>query len=91
MLTMRPEDLLDRLEDKPFRPFRIHLSDGSTLEVPEAGMLIIGMSSAVLPSKWGQDEEGRRLAKHWRTVALSHMVQFTDLEEQVNGRTGKRK
>jgi len=86
---MRPEDLLNRLHDEPFRPFRIHLSDGSSLEVPDKSMVIVGRSSAVLPSRFGLDEEGHSLAEHWRTVALVHMVQFSDLSETTNGRPGR--
>ena len=71
---MRAEDLLDRLEDHPFKPFRVHLSDGTALDVAEPGMVIVGKSSAVLPSRFGKDEEGRRLAEHWRTIALVHIV-----------------
>jgi len=87
---MRSEDLLDRLQDHPFKPFRLHLSDGSRLDIPEPGMVIVGESSAVIPSQWGRDDDGRRLARHWRTVALSHMVQFTDLDETVDGKHRKR-
>ena len=83
---MRPEDLLNRLHDEPFRAFRIHLSDGTLLEVPERAMVIVGRSTAVLPSRFGRDEEGRRLAESWRTVALVHMVQFSDLKEKTDGR-----
>ena len=88
---MRPEDLLDRLEDQPFKPFRIHLSDGTALEVREPGMVIVGRSSAVLPSGFGRDEDGRRLAEHWRTIALVHIVQFSDVDEKVNGKRKRRK
>ena len=85
-LDMRPEDLLNRLHDEPFRPFRIHLSDGTSLDVPENNMVIVGRSSAVLPRRFGQVEQGHRLAEHWRTVALVHMVQFSDLAQKTNGR-----
>ena len=87
---MRAEDLLNRLQDEAFRPFRIHLSDGSLLDVPETGMVIVGKSSAVLPSRFDQDEEGRRIAARWRTVALIHIVQFSDLDERVNGKGRRR-
>ena len=87
---MRTEDLLNRLFDKPFKAFRLHLSDGSRLDVSEPGMLIVGESSAVIPSVWTKDEEGRRFAKHWRTVALSHIVQFGDIEETVEGKKKRR-
>ena len=87
---MRSEDLLDRLEDRPFQPFRVHLSDGTTLDVVEPGMVIVGRSTAVLPSRFGRDAEGRRLAEHWRTIALMHIVQFSDLRERRNGRRHRR-
>jgi hypothetical protein len=88
---MRPEDLLDRLQDRPFQAFRIHLSDGTVLDVPEPGMVIVGRSTAVLPSRFGLDEEGRRLAEHWRTISLVHMVQFSDLAEGTNGKRRRRR
>ena len=88
---MRPEDLRNRLDDQPFRPFRVHLSDGSTIEVPHRDMVIVGRSTAVLPSRFGEDEEGRTLAERWRTVDLIHMVQFTEIDDTPNGRQGRRR
>ena len=77
---MRAADLIRRIEDPAFRPFRIHLSDGTLLDVTQPGMVIVGLSSAVLPTQFGE-EEGKRIAKDWRTIALSHIVQFSDLDE----------
>lgn len=82
---MRAEDLLNRINDRPFKPFRIHLSDGTALDVPEPGMVIVGRSSAVLPTRWARDEEGRRIAERWRTISVIHIVQFSDLDERTNG------
>ncbi len=79
---MRTEDLMNRLEDRPFRPFRIHLSDGTNLDVAQPGMVIVGRSTAVLPTRFGQDEEGRPVAERWRTIALMHIVQFSDLNDR---------
>ncbi len=87
---MRVTDLLNRVNDRPFRGFRIHLSDGSAIPVTEPGMMIVGPSSAVLPTEFGS-EQGERVATRWRTVALSHMVQFSDLDEPVSGKRRKRK
>jgi len=85
---VRAEDLNNRLHDRPFRPFRIHLSDGTSIEVSDPGMIVVGRSSAVLPTRFGADEEGRRLAEAWQTVALVHMVRFTELESPgANGAT----
>ena len=88
---MRAADLTRKLEDRPFKPFRIHLLDGTLLDVQEPGMVIVGMSSAVLPKAYGVDEDGRRILRDWRTVALSHIVQFTDLRDhgRSNGRRRK--
>ncbi len=86
---MRAKDLLNRINDRPFRGFRVHLSDGSVIPVTEPGMIIVGASSAVLPTEFGKDQ-GERIATRWRTVALSHMVQFSDLDEPVSGKRRKR-
>ncbi len=86
---MRIRDLTSRLADRPFRGFRIHLSDGSSIPVTDPGMLIVGPSSAVLPTEFGK-EEGERVATRWRTVALAHMVQFSDLDEPLSGKRRKR-
>ncbi len=84
---MRARDLLSRLQDQPFKPFRMHLSDGTKLDVTEPGMIVVGMNSAVVPVKWGKDEDGHKLARNWRTIALAHIVQFSD----INGGNGKRR
>lgn len=88
---MREKDLFDRVYDRPFKPFRVHLSDGSRLDVTDPGMLIIGDTSAVLPSVWTRDDEGRRIAKHWRTIALAHIVQFGDIDEAIENKRRRRK
>lgn len=87
---MRVKDFINRLSDNPFRGFRIHLSDGSTIAVSDYGMVIVGRSSAVLPTEFGK-EDGERVVERWRTVALSHMVQFSDLDEPVSGKRHRRR
>ena len=64
----------------------MHLRDGTKLDVTEPRM-IVGFGSAVVPVKWGKDEDGRKLALNWRTIALSHIVQFSD----IHGGNGKRR
>lgn len=87
---MQPDDLLKRLENRPFKPFRIHLTDGSIIQVDEPGMVIVGASMAVLPTRFRRTQQGRRMAEDWRTVALSHMVQFRDRPVRGNGRRASR-
>ena len=88
---MRTEDLLSRLHDEPFRPFRVHLSDGTTLNVAQPNMVIVGKSTAVLPSRFERDEEGRPFAANWRTIALLHIVQFSEIDERGNRKRRRRK
>jgi hypothetical protein len=84
---MRPADLLNRLSDEPFRPFRVHLSDGSRLDVPDRNMVIVGRSTAVLPNRFGKDDGGHRIALNWQTIALIHIVEFSDFGRSANGRS----
>jgi hypothetical protein len=88
---MAPSDLFDRLNDQPFKPFRVHLSDGSRVDVSMPGLIVVGETSAVVPTVWTKEEEGRRYGKHWRTIVLSHIVQFGDIDETVEGKRRKRK
>jgi hypothetical protein len=59
--------------------------------VTNAGVVLVGESSAILPTELGHDAEGFPVVKRWRTVALSHMVQFSDLDEPVTGKQPKKK
>jgi hypothetical protein len=86
---MTRADLLNRLNDRPFSPFRVHVSDGAVLEVRHPMMLIVGETSVVLPTMWGTDEEGEPMPKRWRTLALAHLTQFSDME--TGGGNGKRR
>lgn len=89
---MDPTDLLNKLCDHPFKPFRVHLSDGSEIDVVEPGMVIVSDTSAVLPDMWaGKDDLGRPLARHWRTIALDQITQFVDLPIPRNGKNRSRK
>jgi hypothetical protein len=87
---MTRRDLLNRLEDQPFSPFRVHVSDGAVLEVRNPGMVIVGLTTAVLPTVWGKDEDGLLYPQRWRTVALAHLTQFSDIATS-NGKRRKRK
>lgn len=88
---MTATDLNQRLYDTPFRPFRIRLSDGSNIPVMNAGMVLVGQTSAILPTELGHDSEGFPLVRRWRTVTLSHIVQFSDVDEPVSGKRPKKR
>lgn len=77
---MSPQDLLNRLHDAPFKPFRVRLSNNSTIDILEPGLVIVGPTSAVMPIQTAKDDFGYTLVTQWRTIALAHMVEFADIE-----------
>jgi hypothetical protein len=87
---MRLQDFLQRLNDMPFRPFRIHVSDGSVVEVMQPGMVIPSRTTVILPTMFGADEDGHRYAKRWRTISLDHITQFSDGENEPKKRLRRR-
>jgi hypothetical protein len=87
---MSPQDLVNKLHDEPFKPFRVRLTNNSTIDVLEAGSVVVGPTSAIMPLEY-VEEDGLRLVRRWKTVALSHMVEFLDLETQRNGSKRRRK
>lgn len=54
-------------------------------------MVLVGESSVILPTERGRDPEGYPLVKRWRTVALAHIVQFSDIDEPVTGKRPKKR
>jgi hypothetical protein len=87
---MKTEDLVRKLDDKPFRPFRIRLVNNTTYDVVDPGMIIIGDSSAVIAIRNIRDESGHYLTTDWRTVSIAHMLEFSDLEVKPNGSKRKK-
>jgi hypothetical protein len=86
MLLMSPHDLLNRLHDEPFKPFRVRLSNNTTIDVTDAGLVIVGPTSAVMPIQTAKDDFGYTLVTQWRTIALSHLVEFADIDPPKSGR-----
>jgi hypothetical protein len=82
---MTNHDLLQRLADIPFKSFRLKMSNSTAIDVNEPGNIIVGDSSAVLPVETYVDDKGYRIVLNWKTIALSHIVEFSDLEPKSNG------
>ena len=49
-------------------------------------MIIPGDSSAVVVTRIKRDEKGYVIADDWRTVSISHMVEFSDLNIKPDSR-----
>jgi len=86
---MRARDLLNKLHDQPFQPFRVRLSNSTTTDVLDPNTVVVGPSSAIMPIETVQDSSGYYVVPRWRTVALAHMVEFVDIDPPKS--TSKRK
>jgi hypothetical protein len=87
---MRAPDLIRKLHDHPFRPFRIHLSDGTAIPVREPLMITVGRSSAVVPTEFGM-MDGEKVVERWRTIAIDHVVRFADMDEPMTGKRPRKR
>jgi hypothetical protein len=83
---MTYHDLYRKLHDEPFKPFRLRLSNSTVIDVVDPGSVIVGESSAVLPVEMVQDDRGVRIARNWKTISISHIVEFTDLDVKAEKR-----
>jgi hypothetical protein len=83
---MRYHDLIRRWNDKPFKPFRIRMSNASAIDVLSPGSVIVGRSSAVVPTATKTDARGYQFAEDWKTISIAHIVEFIDLNEKSNGK-----
>jgi hypothetical protein len=87
---MTHHDVIRKLDDQPFKPFRIRLVNNTTYDILDPGMIIVGDSSAVVATQNIRDETGHRVTTDWRTVSIAHMLEFSDLQTSRNGkRKGK--
>ena len=88
---MRARDLLNKLHDEPFQPFRVRLSNNSTIDVLNPNTVVVGPSSAIMPLETMRDGiSGYYIVSRWRTVALSHIVEFVDIDPPKSTSTRKR-
>jgi hypothetical protein len=74
---MLPSELLAMIRQRPFVPFRIHVTDGTTYDIFHPEMVMPGISSAVigLPANNAEPYYGRT-----ETIALRHVVRLVPLD-----------
>jgi hypothetical protein len=77
---MRVRDLLNKLHDEPFQPFRARLTNNSTIDVLDPNTVVVGPSSAIMPIETIRDSSGYYVVARWRTVALAHIIEFVDID-----------
>jgi YD repeat-containing protein len=79
---MTYRDLFRRLEETPFKRFRIRVVNNTVYDSFDAGMVIVAKSSAFVVTQYERDEDGRRVAADWRTISISHILEFADIDDK---------
>ena len=75
---MTPAALRERLKASGFRPFRIVTSDGTTYDVRDPDLVMVGLGDIVvgIPS-----EQDASLFRATHLVSLRHVIRLEPLEE----------
>ena len=74
---MRPEELEALLQLSSFRPFTVHLTDGTTFEVCHPDQ--VRLTRSALHVLITRDESGNQIARHLR-CALIHINRLETLD-----------
>jgi hypothetical protein len=69
---MRPEDIPELLRRRPFRPFRLRLTDGRTYDVMHPEMAMVGRSWVEIGLARPDDPEN--IADRFVGVSLLHIM-----------------
>lgn len=74
---MPPEDIKEKLQQRPFVPFRIVLSDGMAYELRHPDLLLLGKRSAVVGLTGSPADT---LYDRYVTIALLHVTRLEPLQ-----------
>lgn len=83
---MRRDELVNALRASPFRPFRLHLSDGSSFDVRHPEMLMISRHAATVgigeSGEDGDSEQPYPQIERFATVDLIHVTHIEELQRR---------
>jgi hypothetical protein len=79
---MQQDDVLRKARRKPFRPFRLHLTDGQVYTVRHPEMILVGRRTAVVGVAADPDQDFFDQAVD---VDLFHIVRMDFLDEPSGG------
>lgn len=74
---MRYQELQEHLERQPFYPIRLHMSDGSKVEIRHPEMVILGRNTITV----GEPSDEPKVADRIRQYSLVHVVQVEQMQE----------
>jgi hypothetical protein len=71
---MRPDDIVEMLQERPFRPFRIDLSDGTVYEIRHAELVKVGRSKAMI--FFPTVDEPHAVFERFVSISLLHITRL---------------
>jgi hypothetical protein len=74
-----PKQLRQLMTANPFRPFRIHLSDGSYYDIPNHDAAIVEQATVDIGVNLDSDGIAEKLVR----CAIMHIVKLEDLEASI--------
>ena len=74
---MPPQDIEKKIRQKPFRPFRMYLTDGTAYEVRHPELVLLGHRSLVLGLA---SDPGQTLYERTVDIDLLHIVRMDYIE-----------
>jgi len=82
---MRRDDLIEKLQESPFRPFRLCVSDGGTFDIRHPEMLMVTKHSAIVGMlETGENgDSGQRypIIERYTDIDLLHVTRVEELSE----------
>lgn len=72
----KPSQIKERLEEKPFRPFRIKMSNGETYDIPNHDAAWVLRNAVEI----GLDQDAEGFALKTRRCAILHIASIEDVQ-----------
>ena len=85
---MPPQPLLQALRQRPFVPFRLHVSDGTSYEIKHPDLLWLGPGYAIVGLAPATPQPGLMIERH-EVVDLEHVTRLEPLEGAAKAGDGK--
>ena len=73
---MHPQELIRLLRTQAFVPFRIHMTDGHTYDIPHPELMIVGRSHAFIGLRPDRETGVVNRTEYWRCSSTSFVSRY---------------
>jgi hypothetical protein len=77
---MAPADLLALLRSRPFVPFRIEMTDGTTYEIRHPDLVLVALATIVVGYP---DARNPTVAERYDIVSMRHIIRLEPMAQPV--------